>query len=311
MLVSVVITAYNAEKHIGETLRSVCAQTYKPIEIVVADDGSTDGTADIIKTDFPEVRYIYQPNAGQPAARNAGIRHARGEFIAFVDSDDLWFPQKIARQVERLNQSNATWCYCDCIHFFETPDHDLYRYSAIAHPSSGMILEPLLLGNFIASPTPVIRRNALLDIGLWDEAVIICEDWNTWLKLAARFAVEYVDEPLAAYRVHAEGMSKVWLTPKILESHLSVLSNALSQLQGSNARIANAARANIYFKVGLSYLKRGEQSAGRRMLFRALLEDPLQLRFYVYQSISLLPTPFVRAANVLRHRYFRALKPTP
>ena len=124
-------------------------------------------------------------------------------------------------------------------------------------------------------------------------------------------SVEYVDEPLAAYRVHAEGMSKVWLTPKILESHLSVLSNALSQLQGSNARIANAARANIYFKVGLSYLKRGEQSAGRRMLFRALLEDPLQLRFYVYQSISLLPTPFVRAANVLRHRYFRALKPTP
>ncbi len=309
MLVSVVITAYNAEKYIGETLRSVFAQTYKPIEIVVADDGSTDGTAHIIKTDFPDVRYIYQPNAGQPAARNAGIRHARGEFIAFVDSDDLWFPQKIARQVERLSQSNAAWCYCDCIHFLETPDHILYRYSAITRPSSGMILEPLLLGNFIASPTPMIRRDALLEIGLWDEAVIICEDWNTWLKLATRFAVEYVDEPLAAYRVRAQSMSKVWLLPKILESHLSVLSSALRQLQVRNSGIANRARANIYFMVGLGYLKRGDRSAGRRMLFRALLKDPLQLRLYVYLSISWLPPSFVSAANVWRHRYFRAAKP--
>ena len=310
MLVSAVITAYNAEKYIDATLQSVRAQTYSPLEIIVVDDGSADGTADIVKGRFPDVQYIYQRNAGQPAARNAGIRHARGQFIAFVDSDDLWFPQKIARQIAWLDEHPAVWCYCDCLYFREDPQHSLYRYSAQVHPRSGRILESLLLGNFISSPTPMIRRDVLIEIGLWDESVAIGEDWNMWLKIAARYPIEYVDGALAAYRVHSDNMTTGSSVTNILESNLSVLARGLAHLPGHSHRFAEKARANIFFKVGLIYLKRGQEASGRRMIFRALRNDPLQPRFYAYQLASLMPPALVKAMNILRRRYFQVIKPT-
>ena len=309
MLVSAVITAYNAEKYIAETLKSVSAQTYGPMEIIVVDDGSADKTAEIVRTQFPDVHYIYQRNAGQPSARNAGIRNAKGTYIAFVDSDDLWFPQKIARQVEQLTRSQAVWCYCDCLFFHEDLNHVLYRYSAQVRPRTGRVLEPLLLGNFISSPTPIIRRDALMEIGLWDETVAIAEDWNMWLKLSARFGIEYVDETLAAYRLHGDNMMKGASIQNILDSNLAVLANGLSQLSGDSRAIAEKARANIYFKIALMYLKRGEKRRGRQMIFQALRNDPRQLRFYAYQLVSLLPAPFVKNANRLRHWFFRTARP--
>ena len=310
MLVSAVITAFNAEKHIFETLTSVCGQSYKPMEVIVVDDGSTDGTADIVRTHFPSVRYIYQANAGQPAARNTGIRCSGGEYIAFIDSDDLWFPDKIARQISQLTETKTAWCYCDCVYFLETPEHTLYRFSAQVRPRQGQALEPLLLGNFICSPTPVVRQDLLIDAGLWDEGVLIAEDWNMWLRLAARFPVAYVDEPLAAYRVHANSMMRTASIPQLLEANLAVLSNGLKlSHKGTDRRFIAKTHANIYFKVGLTYLKNGKENTGRRMIFKALQNDPTQYRFYFYQITSLFPSSFVRTANRLRHWFFRVAKP--
>src|SRR5687767_9423339 len=131
-VVSVVITAFNAADTISETLESVLGQSYQALEVIVVDDGSTDATAAIVQTQFPSVRLVRQSNSGQPAARNAGVLASRGEIIAFVDSDDLWHVDKLRHQTELLLQHpEAYWCYCDCVHFEETPDRPLYRTSQL------------------------------------------------------------------------------------------------------------------------------------------------------------------------------------
>lgn len=308
-LVSVVITAYNAEKHIAETLESVLAQTYSPLEVIVVDDGSSDGTANIVKERFSTVRYFYQPNAGQPVARNTGIKKAAGEYIAFVDSDDLWLPQKTEKQINKLEKSSAAWCYCDCLYFRDSLDHVLYRYSSLMRPHEGAVLQPLLLGNFVSSPTAIVRKDVLLDLGLWDETRAIAEDWNMWLKIASRFRVAYVEEPLAAYRSHATSMLGGASVTSVLEANLAVLENGLGYLPDDAPRLAARARANIYFKVGLTYLKRGQEQEGQRMIAEALRNDPLQWRLYGYRLASLLPARFVQTLNVCRHAYCRAVKP--
>ena len=309
ILVSVVITAYNAEEYIAETLTSVCAQTYTPLEVILVDDGSSDDTAEIVKGRFPAVCYVHQPNSGQPSARNTGIRKALGKYVAFVDSDDLWLPQKIAKQVEKLERSALAWCYCDSLYFSGTFDNIMYRYSSLMRPHSGHAISQLLLGNFISSPTPIIRRDALFDVGLWDETRTMVEDWNMWLKVAARFPVGYVDEPLAAYRRHAGNMSGGWQLESLLRANLEVLDNALGYLPDSAPRLAARARANIYFKIGLAYLNTGKQRDGQRMISKALRNNPFQLRLYAYMLASLLPTRLVLSLNRWRHAYCRMAKP--
>ncbi len=308
ILVSVVITAFNAEEYLAETLQSVSAQTYSPLEIIVVDDGSSDGTADVVKG-CPNAQYVYQKNSGQPSARNAGIRQASGKYIAFVDSDDLWLPEKIAKQVSALEHSGGAWCYCDCLHFENTPDQVLYRYSSLVQPHQGHVIEPLLLGNFIPSPTPMIRRDVLFTVGLWDDSCAIAEDWNMWLKIAAKFPIEYVDEPLAAYRRHSGNMLQGLSVEAILEGNLAVLESGFGHLPTSNPRLLARAHANLFFKIGLAYLKRGKAWEGRRMLSKALRSDPYQSRFYSFLAASLLPTGFVQALNKYRHFYCRIEKP--
>ena len=117
--ISVVIPAYNAAKFLHETIASVLAQTYPPSEVIVVDDGSTDCTMDVVRAFGGKVILIEQDNKGTAAARNRGIREARGEYIAFIDHDDFWLPQKLERQIEFLTKQNYNWIYCNSI-FFDT-----------------------------------------------------------------------------------------------------------------------------------------------------------------------------------------------
>ena len=172
-----------------ETLRSVESQVYERREVILVDDGSTDSTATLVRERFPDVRYVYQPNRGQPAARNTGIRNAVGDWIAFVDSDDLWRPDKLDFQVALLDQKkNYFWCYSDAAYFDHSPENPLYRLSQVVRPESGRVLAPLFLGNFICSSSPIIHRRVFEDVGMWDEDVRLCEDWNMWLRVAAKIS---------------------------------------------------------------------------------------------------------------------------
>lgn len=199
-LVSVVIPAWNAEKWIAETLNSVQNQTWARLEVIVVDDGSTDRTASIVQNSFPEVRYLHQPNAGQGAARNLGVRAAKGEFIAFLDSDDLWLPEKIESQLRLIAHSpNVSLVFCDYESFGETPNLPGFQRGPVlrtlpANPADAAgnivqqaaLLLPLIDDMFCQIPSCwLLRRELFEQVGGYDETLRQGgEDWLLAVQLA-------------------------------------------------------------------------------------------------------------------------------
>jgi len=205
--VSVITPAYNAQSTIGETIESVLSQTFTDFEMIIIDDGSTDDTANVVHR-FKDNRiiYLYQTNKEKSEARNNGIKNAKGKYIAFLDADDTWFPEKLEKQV-RLMQNNPEigLVYSDLYYFDDETGEDLILYSRIASLHRGKIpIELLLENNFIKSNTPLIRRKIFCQVGLFDTNLDLCEDWEMWLRIIVKYPIDYIDEPLARYRIHTK-----------------------------------------------------------------------------------------------------------
>jgi glycosyltransferase involved in cell wall biosynthesis len=193
--------AYNAGKFIRAAVESVLAQTYQALELIVVDDGSTDDTAAVVQSFGTAVHYVYQPNQRQAAARNHGIRLAKGDLIAFLDADDVWFPRKLELQT-RL--------------FLSSPQLGLVYCSMLAADPSGQVTSlieatlrgpdgiKILLGQ--GSPgcgsTALVPRAVLDDVGMFDPDLSPCEDTDLFWRISVRFPVDFVLEPLVLYRLH-------------------------------------------------------------------------------------------------------------
>ena len=200
--VSVNIPAYNAEAFLARALRSVEAQTFGDFEIVLVDDGSTDGTAEIAHS-FASVRYVRQAHSGEAEARRRGLAESHGELVAFLDADDEWLPEKLERQVTFMEERQSQFSYADA---YQVKNSKRVRYSRLAHPFEGQILASLLgewLEQSFILPTQVVARRQLLeDVGGFD-----CEapfhsntDYGLWLRIAlAGTRFDYLNEPLAIY----------------------------------------------------------------------------------------------------------------
>lgn len=204
--ISVIVPVYNSEQFLASVLESVLAQTSPANEIIVVDDGSTDGSADIIATYGERVRTLRQTNQGQGVARNRGAEASTGSLLAFIDSDDLWDSNKLAIQVallERFPQAVAT--YCD----YRTIDgHGAVTQttSAVGTPRpSGNALQQLLIGNCVGSPSVVlVRREAFFQAGGFNEKHSrAAEDYALWLALAVIGPIIYSPDTLVSYRRHA------------------------------------------------------------------------------------------------------------
>jgi glycosyltransferase involved in cell wall biosynthesis len=189
----------------------VLAQTYPDVEILVADDGSTDNTADIVASFGDAILYLSLPHRGQPAAtRNAGLEVAKGEFIAFLDSDDLFLPNKLALQLLAFEaQPEAGLVYSNG-HFFRDDPEQATGYVLDGLPTpSGDAFPELLQGNFVAPPVVLIRRTCLDVVGTFDERpdFFAVEDYDLWLRIAAQFPIVYAPGDVAAIRRHKQSIS--------------------------------------------------------------------------------------------------------
>ena len=197
-LISVIIPTYNRGWIIKEAIESVLAQDFKDFELIVVDDGSTDNTFDILGSYKKEIHLIRQENQGVSAARNAGVAMASGHFIAFLDSDDLWLPKKLSRQVEFFHSNpNAVICQTEEIWL---------RNQVRVNPKkrhkkpSGMIFEPSL-SLCLVSPSAVMIEQSLFDeVGGFDETLPACEDYDLWLRISCRYPVCLIDTPLIIKR---------------------------------------------------------------------------------------------------------------
>jgi hypothetical protein len=214
-LVSVVIPAFNAAGTIRETIVSVLNQTHRNTEIIVVDDGSKDQTGEVVASFMrsdARIRYLRQSNAGVAAARNLGIAKAQGDFIATLDADDLWYPTKLTRQLERFQTSTpgTALVYAWCCWVNESGE-----IVGCAPPSrlEGNILAQMCLGNVVISGSnALIKRDALIARGGFDETLRSrgaqgCEDWKLYTRVAQRYEIAMVPEYLVGYRMSPGSMS--------------------------------------------------------------------------------------------------------
>jgi teichuronic acid biosynthesis glycosyltransferase TuaG len=210
-LVSIIMPAFNAEQYIADSIRSVLEQTFTDWELVVVDDGSTDRTADIVRglgDSDARITYVQRENGGQAAARNTGIRHASGTVLAFIDADDLWLPEKLARQLSVMEETAADVVYCDGYVFYDdsTPERADY-FAVVPGHTDGATMFPLLFAyNRIGTLSVVARRDALERVGLFDEDRRLqnCEDYDLWLRLARAGSTFYgMTDKLIRYRRHS------------------------------------------------------------------------------------------------------------
>ena len=233
--ISVVIPTFNRRQTIGRSIDSILNQTLFPSEIIVVDDGSTDGTSDYIQSNFPSIKLLSQPNKGVSAARNMGIKSADANWIALLDSDDEWFSQKLEKQVLALSQnSDVKFCHTEEIWF----RNGVHVNQMKKHQKYGGHIFSKCLDICRISPSSVLFHQSLLDdVGYFDKDLKVCEDYDLWLRITAKFPVLYIDEPLIIkYGGHEDQLSRV---KDGIESHrIKVLEKLIMQKFTSGQRNA-------------------------------------------------------------------------
>lgn len=204
-LVSIIIPMYNRAHTISDAVNSVMAQTYDNYEVILVDDGSTDNTKEIITRDFDAVTYIYQENCGPSVARNTGIKHAKGELIAFLDSDDAWLPFKLEKQLQCLAEQPDLGMigtdYFNCDENLGNPIRQAHLKFARTER------EEILIRNLWPTPSLLIRRSCFDAVGLFNEEMRFAEDWDMWIRIAQSYPVATINEPLVLIRKHRQSLA--------------------------------------------------------------------------------------------------------
>jgi len=210
--VSVVITCYNYGQYVESALQSVFSQTFQDFEIILINDGSTDDSEEKIHPFLsdPRLKYIKQNNSGQANAKNRGIKQAKGQFIAFLDADDLWEKTKLEKQLPLFSHDKIGVVYSRAKYINKDgmPLHTTIKGKYL-QPRSGNVTNFLFFDNFIPFSSSIIRRQCLKTFNGFNESLEMGIDWNLWLKISTQYAFKFINEPLLIYRVgHPGQMSK-------------------------------------------------------------------------------------------------------
>ena len=332
--VSVIIPTYNRAAYLEAAVRSVLAQTHRPSEVIIVDDGSTDDTAELCMS-FPEpVRYIRQDNAGVSAARDRGIREAKGEYLAFLDSDDVWHPTKLETQLTVLQRFPAPeWCICACNvideHAQLRPGDGLRQVFPVFHalglsPEAlfrsrlercsmqaargshtvfvGDVFELLFHGNFVLPSAAILHRRVIDRVGFFDEALRAAEDTEFFHRVAARFPAAIIMTPLVDYRMGlVDALSAPSNPTPLILAALESGRRALALRDNPTAAERKAfeqGQQRLLLRLAYAYLSTLDRDAARLTVVRAWEEgaalSPRSLGLY---AASLLPVPVLRSLH--------------
>jgi glycosyltransferase involved in cell wall biosynthesis len=262
--VSVIIPCYNGEHFIGDAIKSVLSQTYKELEIIIVDDGSTDKSKDVLgqyESDARVVCLAHEQNRGIPAARNTGIRHSRGEYIAFLDQDDIWRQKKLAKQIQRLKEDTAGEIGLVFSNVETIQDIDGRKKRWITRAPQGIgeksrkeVVRSLFLDNFIPIVSATVRRECFDKLGLLDETILSgADDYEFCFRVAMKYRLAHIEEPLVAHRNHGKNFSDV---QKFYPDNLKILGKVveampeLADLKGRRLSHLNLERGNSFLNDG-------------------------------------------------------------
>ncbi len=310
-LVSVIIPVYNGEKTIKQTIESVFQQTLTDWELIVIDDGSQDSTLEIVHSiqDSRLKVFTYQ-NSGVSASRNRGIAQSTGEFISFLDADDLWTPDKLESQLKALQknpQADVAYSWTDWIDesgkFLRPGGHITVN---------GNAYKQLLVRDFIESGSnPLIRRQALNEVGGFEESLAYGEDWDMWLRLAARYEFVTIPSPQILYRISPKSASfNIW---KMEEGSLQIIERAFASAPASLQYLKREVLASRYkyltFKAVEGNPEPQKGLAALRFLWQTIIHEPsMLLRVRVILIVFLKIAIAVLLPSQLAQRLLKAVK---
>lgn len=305
-LVSVVIPTFNRKAFLREAIASVLDQRHNlSIEILVVDDGSTDGTAEALADllSHPAVRYFHQPNFGRPAAaRNRGIREAKGDLVAFLDSDDLLLPDSIARRTEVFQKVDDVDFVCtnwlslsgslsggtrpSVVSAKNLIDH-LPRHLVNFRENGLVVFDPafvyeLFNSDFVATSSVMVRRRVFPGAGVFDESLLIGEDYDLWMRIGLKSRIAFLEEPLTLFRSHDSHITGNELLN--FKEDKKVINNFLQRSHPvpdhMKSRL-NRRLALFYFAGGKAFLRAGDRVTARSFFLTSLRHDP-----YSWQAIK-------------------------
>jgi glycosyltransferase involved in cell wall biosynthesis len=246
--VSIVIPAYNAMDFLPETIETIINQTYTDFEVLVIDDGSLDNVVEwVSQLQDPRVKIVSQANQGVSGARNKGIELARGEYMAFSDADDLWESTKLAKQVERLDQDSTVGLVY--VWTALADQNGIPTGRVVSSNAEGNVWQQLTALNMVCcGSTPLVRRCCFETVGLFAVDISFSEDWDMWLRIAAKYPFAVVKEPLLRYRQHQNNTSRN--CQLMLKDSRIIIERAFSSAPIELLHLRNRSYGCIYLYLG-------------------------------------------------------------
>lgn len=294
-LISIIVPAYNAEAFILDAIKSITAQCYPALEILIVDDGSQDSTVALVREACPSAIIIQQTNAGAAAARNTGLKAARGKFLCFLDADDCWLPGKLEAQIKHLKQYPETGAVFHQWFIWHPDSNGHYATPHIQqNPApqetdaalSGWIYHHLLLDCVVHTSTVMMRREVLDQVGLFKAELVTGEDYDYWLRVSQQFRIDKLRGTYSFYRA-AEG--SLTSKPKQSNNEYNVLKQAVDRwgtLSPDGLTISKhqltERLANLAFDFGYAHFYRGSAKTARQAFIQCLKHEPSRWRAFVY-----------------------------
>ena len=270
--VAVIIPCYNAAPYLARALDSVFAQTYRDYCVYVIDDGSSDDTAAVLRSYDGRIVILNQEHSGQAAARNRGIRLSDSPYVAFLDADDEWLPDKLERQVTMFREAPSNgMIYSDCFTSGDGRSAGSY-FARVGTPTGGRVFEQFLRTCGVFTPTVIVRRECLLDVGLFDESFQVGEDYNLWLRIAARWEVGVIPEVLVIRHFTPGSLSLTTSREQVASNVITVFEKLLGACPNLSPRERHALRVAIgwrHYGYGSYLLAQGESRRSRLQFLKS------------------------------------------
>ncbi|WP_412978234.1 glycosyltransferase [Nostoc sp. UIC 10607] len=279
VMISVIIPAYNSEKTIKETIQSVLNQTFTNLELIIINDGSQDSTLDVIaEIQDSRIKVFSYPNAGGNISRNRGLNLAVGEFVSFLDADDLWTPDKLQSQLKALEENVTAKVAYSWTNYID--ENSEFVLSGTHFTANGDVYEKLLVTNFLENGSnPLIRRESLIELSGFDECLSAAQDWDMWLRLACKFDFICVPSAQILYRISANSVSSNLVRQE--KACLQVLERAYKERPLAK-HTWNLSLTNLYKYLTCKSLQkpfnRQKGLAAAKFLWNYILNDSLRLK---------------------------------
>lgn len=297
-LVSVVIPVHNGGRTVARAIESALAQLYPAVEVVVADDGSTDDTREVVGRYAGAVRVVEQTNRGAAAARNLGFRAARGEFVAFLDADDEFLPGRIEQGVAPM-AADASVCATFCRLYREYQDgrRDIY---GDAYKRCRAFPEHLWPSSHVQTSGAICRRTAVERVGPFDESLQSHDDLDLWIRIAETCRVVEIAEPLAVFHDTPGSYSKTWDGARSEADYYRVIERALARCPERYGPVRDVITADAHLHWGILYLVRGDHARARGFLRRSIRTVPTATAVALLAAAWLPHRPLGAALKTLK-----------